>query len=198
MQKLGYIISQTKIRDIADFIEVTNDLTKYDSDKPSLIVGLEYARNKVEGFSIIKKNPKPNKFWTFGKMEKRMDFEKDTKKFYDYVLNRAINDIKYYYVDVTKLSKRRIRNLFRLLLSDIDKYIYIYKGMLYLYYQKYILGISLTLIQYCQIDIEKWLKRIKNNKTTKIYYTDSDIDGYMKQYAKNRRYIIPFFYSLLD
>ena len=198
MQKLGYVVSQSKIRDVADFIEVTNDIEKIKSDKPTMVVGLELARKNVENFSIIRKTFKSNKFWTFGKTERRADFEKDMHNFCNYVIKSAIDGIKYYYVDVITISKQKIKNLLKILSSSDDKYIYISKEMLYIYHKTYVLGISLSVLHYCGINTAKRLKKLTLNKHNKIFYNDSSISPYIKQYAKNKRYIIPYFLSLAN
>lgn len=196
MKKLGYLIADSKIRNIADFIEVTDDFSKFDGDNPAIIVGLENARKTIDNFSIIKKEPKPNKFWTFGKTEKRTDYEKDINKFYSYVLGQSVSRIRYYYVDIITLPRQKVKKLLKILSSNDDKYIYIYKGMLYLYYRDYILGISLSLLQYCQINVEKHIKKIALNNKTKISYNDASISPFMKSFAKNKRYLMPYFLSL--
>ena len=198
MQKLGYLVSKTKIRDVADFIEVTTDTKVINESKPMLIVGLDLARNNVKNFSIIKKSFDKGKFWTFGKTERRTDFEKDLFRFYDYTISTSIDNVKYYYVDVVNLSKVKIKNLLGIILSNEDKYIYINKGMFYLYYQNYILGLSLNLLKYCGVKTTKWIKKISLNKHNKIYYTDTNISSFMRQYAKNKKYITPYFFSLAE
>lgn len=197
MQKLGYIISKTKLRNIADFVEVTEDVDKINSEKPAMIVGLETARS-IEGFSIINKKFKVDKFWTFGKTEKRTDYENDLDQFYGFIINNLVKKVKYYYVDVSTISREKVKNLLKILSSNEHKYIYISKGMLYLYYGGNILGISLTLLKYCRINVDKHLKNLCKNKNNKIYYNETSISPKLRQYAKDKKYIIPYFYSLAE
>lgn len=198
MEKLGYIISNTKIRGIADFIELTTDPSYFNTKKPVLIVGLETARATVPNFSILKKNSEKDKFWTFGKTERRVDYERDVEKFYRYVIERHVEKIKYYYVDITKLSPRKIKNFLNILKSPTNKHIYIYGDMLYLYHEEYVLGISLKMLKYAGINTEKHLKRIYKNKNIKFYYDDKVLNPYIRQYSKNKKYLVPFFLSLME
>lgn len=198
MKKLGYIVSPIKLRGVADFIEVTNDVKAYESDKPTLIVGVENARKIIKNFSIIKKTPEIDKFWTFGKTERRDEFDKDLKDFYRYVLDKNVDSIRYFYVNFFKLTRKQIINLFRILYSLEEKIGYIYKDMLYLYYSGYVLGISLRILKYCGVNPEKYLEILKKNKNTKIFYNDIKINDDIKHYIKNKRYLMPYFYSLLD
>lgn len=198
MQTLGYIISKTRIRGVADFVEVVSDPSLFESEKPAMIVGLEMAKKTIDNFSIINKNPKKDKFWTFGKTERRIDFDKDIIKFYDYILESKIEEIKYYYVNVLNLKYQRIKNLLNILYSDTKKWGYIYKNMLYLYHEGYILGISMEILNYMGIDVKKHLNKILKNSNIKIFFNDTTINPYMKQFSKNKRFLIPYFLSLME
>ena len=199
MEKLGYIISSNRIRNVSDFIEVTTDHTIYDKTvKPVMVIGLENARKIIPKFSILQKEPTKGKFWTFGKTEKRGDYEKDLNNFYKYVLNDTINKIKYYYLNFTKLPKNKICDFLLLLENQDRKYVYIYKDMIYLYHRNYVLGISLKMLKYMGINVDKYLKRIRKNRYIKIFDTEMNINQEMKQFVKNRRYLIPYFLSLTE
>jgi len=96
MKKLGYIVSKRKINNLVDFVGVIDDVSKVeDPTKPFLIVGLEEAKKVSPNFSILNKMLDIDVFWTFGKTERRVDYERDLDKFYDYVLNKSIENTKY-------------------------------------------------------------------------------------------------------
>lgn len=198
MKTLGYLISPTKLKNVADFIEITDDVSKFDTELPAIIIGLSEAKKKIKDFSILKKKYENDKFWTFGKTERRVDFDKDLSNFYDYVLSKSINGIKYTYIDILCLPPKRVRGMIRFFLSPDVKYAYIYNGMLYVYYGNNILGISLTIAEYCGVNVKKWVSHMIKNKAIRIYYNDAKIDSFIKQYSKNKRYLIPYFYSLID
>ena len=198
MKKLGYIISKNKIRGVADFIEVTSDPSFYSSEKPIMVVGLELARNTIKNFSILRKNPEKNKFWTFGKTEKRTDHERDLDLFYKFVLTSVINNISYYYLDITKVSRTKIKNLLRILGNDTTKYLYFYKEMLYLYYENYVLGISLEMLRYIGINTDKHIKNLYRNKNNKVVHFNEESNPFINKFAKNKKYLIPFFLSLSE
>lgn len=198
MKKLGYIVSNTKLRGAVDFVETTTDPSCLLTDKPILVVGLENARKLIENFSILRKNPSENRFWTFGKTEKRNDYERDIEKFYKYVIEKHILGIRYYYLNIIKLSFKEIKSFLSIVYSEKPKYVYIYRDMLYLYDGEYIFGVSLKILRYAGMDIERHLKKIYKIKTIKFFYDDKTINPYMKRYAKNKKYLIPFFLSLLE
>ena len=198
MKKLGYIISPIRIKNVADFIEITDNMDKFESEMPAMIIGLKAAKEHIKDFSILRKRYGDDKFWTFGKTERRIDFEKDVEMFYNYVLSKKIKDLKYVYVDVLTFPKNRLRSMMRFFLSSVMKYLYIYKGMLYVYSGKNVFGLSMTLLNYCGVDSDKWLKKIARSKSVRVHYNDNGISTQIKHYVKNKRYLIPYFYSLMD
>ena len=99
MQILGSIVTKRKINNIVGFVEVVNDISKVsDPTKPILIVGLSEAKKFNPNFSILEKSFGEGIFWTYGRTEKRNEHEEDLQAFYDYVLDSAIKDKKYYYI----------------------------------------------------------------------------------------------------
>lgn len=198
MQKLGYLISQTRVRDVADFIEVTDDLSVWNSDKPTMIVGVDYAKKLVKDFSMLHRTSDNGKWWTFAKNDRRQDYERDLARFYSYVITSAVNSVKYYYVNIFKLRRDRIKKLIAIFYDPTLKYVYIYKNMLYLYQGEYVLGVSLNILKYIGINTDKHIKNMQKNKNIKIYFSDKGINDNLKQYAKNKRYLIPYFFSLLQ
>ena len=77
MEILGYIVSKSKVSDILPYIKVVNSFNLIeDKTKPILIIGLEEAKKRASSFSILEKRLSDNVFWTFGKREKRVDYEK--------------------------------------------------------------------------------------------------------------------------
>ena len=104
MKKLGYIVTDRKINNVKDFVEVVNDISLTDSTKPVLLVGLENAKKNIENFSILNKKVNDNLFWTFKKTEKRVDFENDINYFYNYIIYNITRNIKYYYINILNLK----------------------------------------------------------------------------------------------
>lgn len=117
MKILGSIVSKRKIKDVVGFVEVVNDISKVsDPTKPILIVGLSEAKKLISDFSILEKSVGEDIFWTYGRTEKRDEHEFDLKSFYDYVLESAIKDIKYYYVNLLTIKLNSIKKLINILI----------------------------------------------------------------------------------
>lgn len=195
MKKLGYIVTDKKINNVKDFVGVVNDISLTDPTKPVLLVGLENAKKNIENFSILKKKVNDNLFWTFRKTEKRVDFENDINYFYNYIINNITKNIKYYYINILKLKYNKIKKLYNIIYSTDLKNIYISNGMVYVPYESNILGFSLRILDYCRINEDKVLSRIKSNPSNRII---DDRDKYVFKLSRdlgNKKYAIPYFIS---
>ena len=198
MKKLGYIVSKRKINNIVDFVGLVDDVNKIeDPTKPFIIVGLNEVKD-LPNFSILNKKLDENKFWTFGKTERRVDYERDLENFYEYVLDKEISNIKYYYINILNIKYTRIKSLINIINSNEKKYIYISNDMIYLYYKNYILGVSIKILKYINIDIKKVFRKLYRNKSNIIYNTDSFLTTEMKRVITNKKYVIPYFISILE
>ena len=199
MKALGSIVSKRKIKDTVGFVEVVNDITEVSGQtNPILVIGLNEAKKIAPSFSILNKKIDKEVFWTYGKTEKRDEHEKDIKKFYEYVLNKVVNEVPYYYVNLLTLKYNKAKNLINIINNNILKYIYINNNIIYIYYNNYILGISLTIAEYMGIKREKILSRIRLNPQNIVSYTDSFLDANMRKVINNKKYVIPYFMAIQD
>lgn len=199
MKALGSIVSKRKIKDTVGFVEVVNDITEVSGQtNPILVIGLNEAKKIAPSFSILNKKIDKEVFWTYGKTEKRDEHEKDIKKFYEYVLNKVVNEVPYYYVNLLTLKYNKAKNLINIINNNILKYIYINNNIIYIYYNSYILGISLTIAEYMGIKREKILSRIRSNPQNIVSYTDSFLDANMRKVINNKKYVIPYFMAIQD
>lgn len=197
MQKLGTIVSKRKLNDVAGFVDVVNNIENVsDATKPMLIIGWKEAKKYKENLSILTKQISENTFWTFGKTEKRNDHERDILLFYQFILNKSIKDIRYYYVNIFNIKYNKIKNLINILNNQNLKYIYIYKNIIYIYYNNYILGISLEMTNYLGIDKRKIIDKLKANPSNKIFFNYHFLDDKMKIILENKKYIAPYFIAI--
>ena len=70
--------------------------------------------------------------------------------------------------------------------------------MLYIFYDNNILGISLRILKYIKIDIKKIFRLLHKIKNNIIYNTDSFLTNEMKKVITNKKYVIPYFISILE
>lgn len=197
MEKLGYIVTDRKINNVKDFVGVVNDISLAGPTKPILIVGIENAKKNIENFSILDKKVNDKLFWTFKKTENRVDFEHDINYFYNYIINNISSNIKYYYINILKLKYNKLKKLYNILFSGEKKYIYISNNMLYILYNGSVLGISISILEYIKIDLKKFFKRLYSNKDNIICTNASDCVRSIKAEIGNKKYVIPYFMSML-
>ena len=198
MSSLGYIVSDTKIKNLKGFVEQVNDVSLADLTKPTLFVGIENAKKKKKNFSILDKKYGDNIYWTFKKTEKRVEFEDDIEKFYNNIIYNISCNIKYYYINIYNLKYNKIKKLYNILFSDKGKYIYISNEMIYLLYKdNIILGISLNLLEYIKIKKEKILSKLYSNKNNIICTDVSKCVKAIRNEIGNNKYVVPYFMSIL-
>lgn len=199
MKALGSIVSKRKIKDTVGFVEIVNDISEVSGQtNPILIIGINEAKKLTSSFSILNKKIDKDVFWTYGKTEKRDEHEKDIKQFYEYVLSKVMNEVPYYYVNLLTLRYTKAKNLLNIINNDITKYIYINNNIIYIYYNNYILGVSLTIAEYIGIKRDKILSRIRSNPKNVVSYTDSFLDANMRKVINNKKYVTPYFMAIQD
>ncbi len=197
MKVLGYIVSKTKMTNILPCIQVVSNYNSIeDNSKPILIIGLEEAKKYASSFSILEKKIGDKLFWTFGKREKRNDYEKDIDEFQDFVLKNVINDIKYYYFNLLTCKIKKIKTLLSIIKNNDGNTLYIDKKMIYLYRENYVIGISCEILDYIGVKKDKIIQIIKSNANNKVFFNDFLLNYKMKSMTNDKKYIIPFFLSL--
>ena len=197
MSTLGYIVTKNKITNIFPFIQIVSSYRLIeDKSKPILIIGLEEAKKNASSFSILEKQISENLFWTFGKREKRTDYEKDIEKFQEYVLKRAFQNIKYYYLNILTVKYDKIKKLLDIIHNSDIKTFYVDRKMIYMFYRDYVLGLSVDILEYLGIKRKKVLDLIRTNENNKIFYNDFQFTYKIKKIIDTKKYITPFFLSL--
>ena len=124
--------------------------------------------------------------------------KKDIKKFYEYILNKVIGNIKYYYVNLLTIKYNKAKSLLNIIYNSDLKYIYINNNIIYIYYNNYILGVSLDIAEYMGIKREKIISKIVSNKHNKVAFSDSFLDSNMRKVINNKKYVIPYFMSIQE
>lgn len=192
MAVLGYIVTSKKMTNIEGFVEQVGNISEADSTKPILIVGWKNAK-EFEGYNILDRKLSDGVFWTFSKSENRYEFEKDLKKFYEYIIDSITKNIIYTYVDIYKLKYSRIKKLYNIYNSNIRKNIYISNSMIYTAYNGHVLGVSLPILEYCGIKREKVLERLKKNHFNNLHYDTSKESIKIGRFLGNKKYAMLYF-----
>lgn len=192
---LGYIVTDKKLKGIDGFVEQVDDISLADATKPILIVGWKKAKEHPKYSSVLEKQLDDNLYWTFGKSESRADFEEDLKVFYNIIYNNILNNINYYYINIYKLKYNNIKKLYNIILTSGEvKNIYLSNSLLYIPYEGKVLGLSLSVLEYCGIPTDKVLNKIKSKGINIVEDNGKFIFKLSKQLG-NKKYAIPYFIS---
>jgi hypothetical protein len=195
MKTLGYIITDRKINEVEGFVEQVKDISEADSTKPILIVGWSNAKEHEGYTSILNRELAPGLFWTFKKSESRSDFQQDLKKFYKYIFENVIENIRYYYIDILTLEYSKIKKIYNIFNSTERKNIYINNNLLYTMYEGKVVGVSLDILEYCGIKRDKVINLLTSNPSNKIF--DGSVKWLIKleRHLGNKKYAMPYFIS---
>lgn len=183
---------------------INNCSTKEDiiSSIPTIIVGYKYAKENIENFSILKKwYPEQNVFWTFGKTERRTEYNDDIIYFYNFCINLIKNNKKYKYFDILSEKFNSVKNLINLIresksvtiYNNGDKFLFIHA-----YNSDVVIGISLDLCEYVGINKEKVLVKIKSMRNTKMINSILHFDKNIKKEIYKKEYLVPIFYEYFN
>ena len=188
---LGYIVSDKKIKNIDGFVVQVDDISLANATKPILIVGWKNAKKDPRYKSILDKQLDENVFWTFSKTESRIDFEEDLKQYYSYIYNNILSNIIYNNINIFKLKYNKIKKLFNIIKN---KNIYLSNNLLYIPHEGNILGLSLSILEYCKVPREKVLKKIKELGGN-IIEDNNKLTFKLSKQLGNKKYAIPYFIS---
>ena len=188
---LGYIVCDKKIKNLDGFVVQVDNISLADTTKPILIVGWKNAKQDPRYKSILDKQLDENVFWTFSRTESRSDFEEDLKLYYSYIYNNILNNIIYNNINIFKLKYNKIKKLFNILKN---KNIYLSNNMLYIPHEGRILGLSISILEYCGIKKEKILEKIKKLNSN-IFEDDTKFIFKLSKQLGDKKYAIPYFIS---
>jgi len=174
---IGNIIVKNLNYKVDDCYKKCLSMSEIDKNIPTLIIGLQNAKELIDGFDILKKQYNGDMlWWTFTKSERRIDYEKDLEDFYVFCIRSITNKINYRYINILDLSLSDIKKYKDILSSgskklyyiDNNKFLFIYD----IYGTKDIYGISLDTCAFFGISKKKILSHILsyNMKEIKNFY----------------------------
>jgi hypothetical protein len=193
---VGNIVTHSNIN-VDKYFKVVNSLDDIIDGLPTLIVGWDIVKIISPNADFIDKKISENVFWTFKKSERRDIFEDDFYDFTEYCYGLLIKDIKYKFIDLIQLGELELKNTFRFIKKHENVVGYLYNKMLYIFVEKTIYGIDLTLLKYMDYNTDDVLYKIKSycsvfldNKEILIEYKD------VIDMLNNEVKYIPFLYSI--
>lgn len=190
---IGYVVSDKKINGLDVSVVQVDDVSKADPLRPTLIVGWDDAKKSPLYKSILDKQLSDNLFWTFSKTESRSDFEDDLRRFYSMCYDRVASSIKYYYVNIISITRRKFIELCKIVSDNsVRKYIYIHKSMVYIPYNGSVLGVSLSIASFCKISEDRVRSFILSTKSNVIVDDSSFKVRKIIRNLENKRYVVPY------
>ena len=202
MKKIGNVIVSSPNYKVEDCYNKFLTLSNVDNDLPTMIIGLENAKKYIDGFSIFKREYWNNMlWWTFSKVEKRSDYDKDIQKFYEVCINNIINNIKYYNININELTYCKIKKFIKYIKNNHKKKYFIDNNKFVFIYDiektKNIYGISLNTCAFYGICKEKILKLIasnsKNEQIKNFYEIPNKVRRMVNDEIPNEMFLLEFF-----
>ena len=179
-----------------------NDLQQADRNLPTLIVGYDNAKKWIDNYSVMRKwYPEQNLYWTFGKKERKFEYDDDIEDFYRISIERLYKDVKYYYVNIVKLRIYKIKALIEYMNNNDEKVIYNDRNrFLYIYSkeQQKVIGLSLDICEYIGISKEKILRKIKSNNRNIVFTGISFLNRKLRELCFVNKHYIPIFYRFFN
>lgn len=172
MKNIGNVIVSSPNTKVEECFNKYLSLSNIDNDLPTLIIGLDNARGKITNFNILVKSYNDKKtWWTFSKIERRVDFEKDVADFKVFCIDNIVDSIDYKNIDIVNLnSYLKIKKLIKYIKGNRDKCFYIDNGKFIFLYdkgenggRKVIYGLSLNTIAFFGISKKKVIDLIRSN-----------------------------------
>ena len=180
-------------------------MDKIDRTLPTLIIGLQNAKNVINGFNIlIKEYENGMLWWTFSKMERRNDHDKDVSDFHNYCIGNIVNNIRYKCINYVNLTYTKAKRCLNYINSDKKKYYYVDNNKFVFVYNyeredknKYIYGFSLNTCAFFGINKQKILKLIENNvnnrKINNFYRIPNNIRRLINDDIPNEIVLLEYF-----
>lgn len=193
---IGNIITTYNKDKFPKFFNVTNNYEDRVKNIPTIIIGLEDAREIISNFLIIKKRYSDNLWWTYKKTERKYEFDKDIEEFYDYCFMKFLSDVKYFYLDLPKYRYSDVKRIYRWIISDKPKICFLTRESNFIFIydveKKINFGLSLTLCEYIGVERKKVVNLIKTNKRNRFLYDTGFISSDVRMViTNNTHYILP-------
>lgn len=197
---IGRVISGSNNLVLLDFIDVTTDISLIDSSIPTLIVGKKRAEEIYgkERIKVLDKCIEKNIYWTYAKNERRADFEKDLQEFNKLVVKNLFDTLKYEFFNIFMEPISRIKAFIQYINSNRQKIIFKNNNHLYIYTvgNKNIIGLSLFDIEYCGIDKDKVINKIKQNHNNIVFEDKDFLSPRMNRLLFDSNILVPYLYFL--
>lgn len=194
--KVANIVSSNNIN-VSEEFNVVKSMDEIIHGLPTLIVGFDYVNKHYPEFNILDIELEANLYWTFKRTERRDKHSEDLSWFINKVYNDLTKDIKYIFIDPLQYNSKSLWKIIRKLYSIKDLVTFVNGDMIYIYGDKFIFGIDLTLMSYIGYEKDKIKTKIKFKSP--VFLEESDILIEYKNYIEELGYqikFLPYLYSI--
>ena len=198
MSYIGNIVTTSNID--WDYLKKCHDISDVDPSIPTLIVGMEKAKALIREFNILNHSYDNNIYWSYGKRERRDEYDRATKAFIKTCVDRVCEPITYEFLDFIDFDNDKLRKLCEYINNETYKILYNdYNRTLFIYdtFEKKVYGISLSLLEYIGCDKYKFLKWINSTKGNTVITDMKSIPKDISRMIDNERYLVPVLYETL-
>ena len=198
---LGYIISDETIKPEKNF-EVIK-YSDYDESihSPALFIGFHKIKTLFgDSISVLDRKIGNDNYWTFTLDEHRSYHDLDSYEFMKHCYNLIIKDVDYYFIDPLLMSGDKHQKMFDRINDKSENIITYHKdNMVYIYANKFILGVNTDFYDFIGDDYKNILDKIKAMST--VFLSGDDIiieyEDFMYMYENDYKYI-PYLYSIIN
>lgn len=179
--------------DVLDFSQYTEDI-----NTPTLLIGKKNSEELIgkEKIKVLDREIRKNLYWTYSKVEKRNEYEKDVEEFYQNLFKHIKKHVYYKCIDLYNTSYSEIKNILTQIGGDNVNYIYVTDNHVYIYNLCEIIGISLNELNFLNINKDKIIDKLKKNRNNILIFNDFFLKNGIKKYINGNKILIPYLYSL--
>ena len=201
---IGNIVANQKYK-VDSCFKKCQTLSEIDETLPTLIIGLQNAKNSIKDFKIlVKKYNEDMLWWTFSKTERNIDYEKDIIDFHNYCIANITKSINYHNINYINLTYNKAKKCLNFIKNDSKKYYYIDNSKFIFVYDtknankgKYIYGFSLNTAAFFGISKKKIVSLLENNtnnkKITNFYSLPNKIRGLVNDDIPSEMVLLEYF-----
>jgi hypothetical protein len=179
--------------DVLDFSQYTDDI-----NTPTLLIGKKNSEELIgkEKIKVLDREIRKNLYWTYSKVEKRNEYEKDVEEFYQSLFKHIKKHVHYKCIDLYNTSYSEIKNILTQIGGDNVNYIYVTDNHVYIYNLCEIIGISLNELNFLNINKDRIIEKLKKNRNNILIFNDFFLKNGIKKYINGNKILIPYLYSL--
>lgn len=190
MKKIGNIFTKNKFLD-ATWCNVTDKKENLIPNLPTLVIGLENAKNFDKNFTILDWKLNDNTYWSFGPREHRHIYEKRIDDFLKLCLTTQKKSIEYTFFNVLTEDRTSKMLLFEEITASNICNCFLCNDMIYICINNdnKITGISLRDIDYNGMDKNRFLLELKSMGNVKVYTNQYDFPYIVRTFLQDSMYL---------